>query len=67
MKLKISHVTEYHYDEPSVLSLQRLRLTPPTVAGQTILNWSLHVEGAKPEVFRGGPGEAIRDRVLSSD
>ncbi|MBB3541059.1 MULTISPECIES: transglutaminase family protein [unclassified Rhizobium] len=50
MKLKISHVTEYHYEEPSVFSLQRLRLTPPTVTGQTILNWSLHVEGAKPEV-----------------
>ena len=50
MKLKISHVTEYRYDEPSAFSLQRLRLTPPTVGGQTILNWSLHVEGAKPEV-----------------
>ncbi len=34
----------------SAFSLQRLRLTPPTVAGQTVLNWSLHVEGAKPEV-----------------
>jgi transglutaminase-like putative cysteine protease len=50
MKLKISHVTEYRYDEPTAFSLQRLRLTPPTVPGQTVLNWSLHVEGAKPEV-----------------
>jgi len=50
MKLKISHLTEYRYDEPAQFSLQRLRLTPPTTVGQTVLNWSLHVEGAKPEV-----------------
>lgn len=50
MKLKISHLTEYRYDEPAQFSLQRLRLTPPTTIGQTVLNWSLHVEGAKPEV-----------------
>jgi transglutaminase-like putative cysteine protease len=50
MRLKISHVTEYRYDEPTQFSLQRLRLTPPTTTGQTVLNWSLHVEGAKPEV-----------------
>ncbi|MDR6669046.1 transglutaminase family protein [Rhizobium sp. 1399] len=50
MKLKISHLTEYRYDEPAQFSLQRLRLTPPTAIGQTVLNWSLHVEGAKPEV-----------------
>lgn len=50
MRLKISHVTEYRYDEPAAFSLQRLRLTPPTVAGQSTLDWSLHVEGAKPEV-----------------
>lgn len=50
MRLKISHLTEYRYDEPAQFSLQRLRLTPPNTAGQTVRNWSLHVEGAKPEV-----------------
>jgi transglutaminase-like putative cysteine protease len=50
MRLKISHVTEYRYDEPAAFSLQRLRLTPRTVAGQSTLNWTLRVEGAKPEV-----------------
>lgn len=50
MRLKISHVTEYRYDEPAHFSLQRLRLTPPGAFGQKVLNWSLHVEGAKPEV-----------------
>ncbi|MBB3589943.1 transglutaminase-like putative cysteine protease [Rhizobium sp. BK529] len=50
MRLKISHLTEYRYDEPAQFSLQRLRLTPPTTVGQTVINWSLHVEGAKSEV-----------------
>lgn len=50
MRLKISHVTEYRYDEPAQFSLQRLRLTPPNFAGQKVLSWALHVEGAKPEV-----------------
>ncbi|OCJ16187.1 transglutaminase [Rhizobium sp. AC44/96] len=50
MRLKISHVTEYRYDEPAAFSLQRLRLTPPTIAGQSVYDWALHVEGAKPEV-----------------
>jgi transglutaminase-like putative cysteine protease len=50
MRLKISHVTEYRYDEPAAFSLQRLRLTPPTVPGQSTATWSLRVEGAKPEV-----------------
>ncbi len=50
MRLRISHVTEYRYDEPSQFSLQRLRLTPLTGPGQTVIDWSLTVEGAKTEV-----------------
>lgn len=50
MRLKISHLTEYRYDEPAQFSLQRLRLTPPTSPAQKVLGWSLNVEGAKPEV-----------------
>jgi len=50
MKLTISHITEYRYDEPSQFSLQRLRLTPLTGGGQTVLDWKLTVEGARPEV-----------------
>ncbi|WP_337269055.1 transglutaminase family protein [Oryzifoliimicrobium ureilyticus] len=49
MRLKISHTTEYVYDEPAKFSLQRLRLTPPTSIGQAVLNWRLDVDGAKPE------------------
>jgi transglutaminase-like putative cysteine protease len=50
MRLKISHVTEYSYDEPAKFSLQRLHLTPQSGASQTVLEWALKVEGAHPEV-----------------
>ncbi len=50
MHLKISHTTEYHYDEPVPYALQRLRLTPTSQPGQTVLNWRTLVEGAVVEV-----------------
>lgn len=49
MRLKISHTTEYVYEEPVAYALQRLRLTPQTSHVQTVKNWSLSVEGAKVE------------------
>ncbi|ASY63929.1 protein containing transglutaminase-like domain, putative cysteine protease [Sinorhizobium sojae CCBAU 05684] len=50
MYLKISHTTEYHYDQPVPYALQRLRLTPTSQPGQTVLNWRTLVEGAVVEV-----------------
>ncbi|WEX76603.1 transglutaminase family protein [Sinorhizobium numidicum] len=50
MHLKISHTTEYHYDEPVQFALQRLRLTPTNHPGQTVLNWKTRVEDAVVEV-----------------
>lgn len=50
MHLKISHTTEYHYEEPVPYALQRLRLTPTNQPGQTVLNWRTLVEGAVVEV-----------------
>jgi transglutaminase-like putative cysteine protease len=50
MRLTINHITEYRYDEPAQFSLQRLHLTPLTGVGQTVIDWKLTVEGAKPEV-----------------
>jgi len=49
MRLKISHTTEYLYDEPVPYSLQRLRLTPVDGPGQKVVNWSITVDGAKIE------------------
>jgi transglutaminase-like putative cysteine protease len=49
MRLKISHTTEYHYDDPVQYSLQRLRLTPKTQPGQTVHEWKTTVHGARLE------------------
>lgn len=46
MHLKIRHVTSYRYDIPVYYALQRLRLTPQTAVGQTVLGWSLRMENA---------------------
>lgn len=50
MRLKISHTTEYSYDEPVTYVLQRLRLTPYSQPGQTVLSWETRVDGARLEV-----------------
>jgi transglutaminase-like putative cysteine protease len=49
MRLKISHTTEYAYDEPVPYSLQRLRLTPTDGPTQKVVNWAVTVDGAKIE------------------
>ncbi|NSY17514.1 transglutaminase family protein [Neorhizobium sp. AL 9.2.2] len=49
MRLKISHTTEYTYDEPLPYSLQRLRLTPTAGSTQKIINWTVSVDGATVE------------------
>ena len=49
MRLKISHTTEYHYDDPIQYSLQRLRLTPKSQPGQTVRDWKTTVHGARVE------------------
>ncbi|MDX0439843.1 transglutaminase family protein [Sinorhizobium medicae] len=50
MHLKISHTTEYRYDAPVQYALQRLRLTPVDLHGQTVLSWKTLVDGAAIEV-----------------
>jgi len=41
MHLKIRHRTEYRYETPVRYSIQELRLTPPTTAGQEIDRWKI--------------------------
>ena len=41
MHLKIRHRTEYRYETPVRYSIQELRLTPPTVAGQQVNQWKI--------------------------
>ena len=78
MRLKISHITEYRYEEPAQFSLQRLRLTPLSLFGvQTVLDWTLQVEGAHAEVEYQDPfgnrvnlvsldGEQVLTRIVAS-
>ena len=49
MRLKISHTTEYRYDDPVQYSLQRLRLTPKSQPGQAVHDWKTTVHGARLE------------------
>lgn len=49
MRLRISHTTEYRYDDPVQYSLQRLRLTPQDGPGQKVLSWNIAVDGANVE------------------
>lgn len=50
MRLKVTHRTEYNYEQPVRHGLQRLRLWPASGPAQTVLNWALRVEGAREEV-----------------
>lgn len=50
MRLNISHLTRYHYDEPVPFAVQQLRLTPKSAHGQSVLSWQVEVEGGSVEV-----------------
>lgn len=50
MRLKITHRTEYRYDEPVPYALQRLRLMPQSGPTQSVGGWTLAVTGASEEV-----------------
>lgn len=50
MRLKISHRSDYRYDQPVPYALQRLRLVPQDGPAQKIASWSISVEGATEEV-----------------
>lgn len=50
MLLRISHETQYRYDEPVHFALQQLRMTPKSRHGQNVLNWQIEVEGGKVEL-----------------
>lgn len=50
MRLKITHTTQYHYDEPVAYALQRLRLVPMDGPAQSIVDWKLEIKGANQEL-----------------
>ncbi len=50
MHLSITHTSRYHYDGPVLYAVQRLRLWPQSVAGQTVQSWEVKMEGVASEV-----------------
>lgn len=50
MKLKVSHSTSYEYDSAVPYALQQVRLTPINTPQQTVINWSVEIDGATREL-----------------
>ena len=50
MRLAIRHVTHYSFTEPVHHGLQRLRLRPKATNGQTVLDWTMELDGATEQV-----------------
>ncbi len=45
MRIRITHETVYSYSEPAKSAIQLLRLTPRGHEGQTVLSWTIDMEG----------------------
>ncbi len=50
MRLSIRHTTRYHFEDPVIHALQRLRLTPKATQGQEIVSWKMDYENAHREL-----------------
>jgi len=50
IRLSITHVTTYTYDQPVHYALQQLRLVPRSGHGQTVLDWSSTIIGGTKQV-----------------
>jgi transglutaminase-like putative cysteine protease len=49
MRIAIDHATTYHFAGPVRKGLQRLRLSPVSARGQTVMAWEIACEGASVE------------------
>ncbi|MCB1456735.1 MAG: transglutaminase family protein [Nitratireductor sp.] len=45
MRIRISHTTAYHYEEPVRHGVQELRLTPAEIASQHVVDWKIECPG----------------------
>jgi transglutaminase-like putative cysteine protease len=50
MRLSITHITRYSFEEPVFFGLQQLRKTPKSSHQQQVLTWETDVEGGKKEL-----------------
>jgi transglutaminase-like putative cysteine protease len=49
MRLTIRHTTRYDFSQPVLHGLQRLRLTPKSSHGQSVIDWAMDFEGVRLE------------------
>ncbi len=54
-RLSIRHVTTYTYEQPVHYALQKLRLTPRSGHGQTVIEWSSTVTGGSKQLVYDDP------------
>src|SRR5262245_32321851 len=60
MLISIRHISRYSYAEPVSYTIQSLRLTPASFAGQRVLDWRVHAVGAgMPLQFKDGFGNLV--------
>lgn len=60
MRLNISHTTTYGYERPVSYGLQEIRMSPQTGSGQTVIEWSVDVQGGTHEAsFRDQHGNGV--------
>ncbi|MTH97386.1 transglutaminase family protein [Roseibium sp. RKSG952] len=45
MRLTVRHTTRYRYETPLANAMQQLRLTPPELAHQRVVDWSIEAPG----------------------
>jgi len=49
MRLKIEHNSTYQFDQPMQYGLQQLRLTPKSRVGQSVVDWTMDIDGGQIE------------------
>jgi transglutaminase-like putative cysteine protease len=61
MRVSIGHVSRYTYDRPATYTIQTLRLTPPSFAGQQVVSWAIVAPGFdKATAFHDSFGNAAQ-------
>ena len=50
MRLSVRHTTKYSFAQPVAGGVQRLRLKPKPTHGQQVIDWSMELGGAVPQV-----------------
>ncbi|MFN3233691.1 MAG: transglutaminase domain-containing protein [Alphaproteobacteria bacterium] len=66
MEIKIDHKTEYAYSEPNKHSIQYIRLTPYSGAGQSVQNWTVDA-GRMLHVWRDGFGNIVHTMIVHDE